>query len=175
MINYAVKENEKFVIKYTKNFRDFCLGCAACEVGSSLFDGVARQANVIAIKTFVWHYYILPMDVNAGYHLNNIQIAYKPYQEVNNVNINRISSDVLAVNRIWMESASGKIFAAYFKKGVYSGNGKNGGELKQEGSRFLAVNGYSRLEILHYYYDNSSASQTGPVQFFYTTGEPCYK
>lgn len=175
MINYAVKENGKFVVKYTKNFNDFCLGCTTCEVGSSLFDGVARRANVIAIKTFVWHYYIVPMDVNAGYNLNNIQIAYKPYQDVTNVNINRISNDVSAVKRIWMESASGKIFAAYFKKGEYNGNGKNGGELKQDGSRFLAANGYSETGILHYYYDNSSASQAGPVQFFYTTGEISYK
>lgn len=150
------------------NFHDYCLGVTAGEVRSTTFDGEARKASVLAIKTFTWHYIILPHGATEGYDLNSSQQAYVPDKVSEN---SKVTTDYNTVKSVWMESAGGAIFIAYYKAGTYANQSsyKNGGELKQNGSRWLLDNDSSITncyKVLHYYYDSSTASTGGAIKFF---------
>ena len=152
----------------TFSFHNYCLAVLAGELRGSEFDGVVRQAQAIATKTFTWHYILYPHGATQGFDINNDQQSYRPDLISKNP---KVTEDYNRVREIWMESYSGGIFIAYYKKGYYTDqtNYKNGGEFKQEGARWLynqdTVN-TTYKDLLKYYYDSSSASTGGPIRFF---------
>lgn len=149
------------------NFHSYCLGVLAGEVRATSFDGTVRQAQAIAIKTFTWHYIIVPHGATEGYDVNSTQQAYAPTKVSENT---KVTTDYNAVKSVWMESNGGAIFTAYYKAGTYADqtSDKNGGDFKQNGARWLYDNNKATTykALLKYYYDSSTASTDGAIRFF---------
>lgn len=158
----------------TQGFHTMCKAITYAEVGS---DGTfgnypeARKACILAIKTYVWHFYIVQSSKDETFHITYEQIAYN----ANYLHTYGFLSDYSAVLNVWMQGTSSTgspiVFEANFKKG-YEGEQDDyyhGGDLKQLGCIYLLKNDSSistYKDLLHYYYDYSNRSQGGPVQFF---------
>lgn len=179
--SYAVVNNRTVPTKNTKIrlkkqdgsidknllFHDYCLGVLAGELREAKFDGQVRRAQAIAIKTFTWHYLIIPHGATEGYDLNYEQQSYVPSKISEN---SKVTDDYNAVKNVWMESHSGAIFIAYYKKGAEKDQEdfRHKGEFKQLGALWLYKNNKATTykSLLKYYYDSSSASTGGAIRFF---------
>lgn len=164
-ISYGTYKNGVYQNRKSIKFHDYCKGVSAGEVRGKSFDGTARKAVDIAIKTYTWHYKIVPIDPTHSVDIKNTMQSYKPEKISEN---KKVTSDYNAVKNIWMESYKGNIFAAGYGAGDYNSNGKNGGRLMQNGCRYLVdKKKYSFYQCLHYYYDYSIDGSTGgPLRFF---------
>lgn len=175
VINKRVIPNQNTTVRYKDSsgkinnikFHKYCLGVLAGELRSVDFDGEIRKAQAIAIKTFTWHYLIIPHGAAEGYDVNSVQQNYYPSKISENP---KVTTDYNAVKSVWMESYKGAIFVAHYKQGKYEEpiQYKNNGEFKQEGARWLYDNGKVRTykALLKYFYDSSDASTGGPIRFF---------
>lgn len=182
--SYSIPTDETMIVYYDagkkknhdpEGFHSLCKAITYAEVGS---DGTfgnyaeARKACIMAIKTYVWHFYIIQESKDAAYHISSAQIAYNS----NYKSTYGFLTDYSTVQDIWMQgtSSAGKpiVFEANFKKGSNTTSQesyKNGGDLKQLGCIYLLNNDSSistYKDLLHYYYDNSPRSKGGAVQFF---------
>lgn len=164
-ISYGTYKNGVYQNRKSIKFHDYCKGVSAGEVRGKSFDGTARKAVDIAIKTYTWHYKIVPIDPTHSVDIKNTMQSYKPEKISEN---KKVASDYNAVKNIWMESYKGNIFAAGYGAGDYNSSGKNGGRLMQNGCRYLVdKKKYSFYQCLHYYYDYSIDGSTGgPLRFF---------
>ena len=164
-ISYGTYKNGVYQNRKSIKFHDYCKGVSAGEVRGKSFDGTARKAVDIAIKTYTWHYKIVPIDPTHSVDIKNTMQSYKPEKISEN---KKVTSDYNAVKNIWMESYKGNIFAAGYGAGDYNSSGKNGGRLMQNGCRYLVdKKKYSFSQCLHYYYDYSIDGSTGgPLRFF---------
>lgn len=164
-ISYGTYKNGVYQNRKSIKFHDYCKGVSAGEVRGKSFDGTARKAVDIAIKTYTWHYKIVPIDPTHSVDIKNTMQSYKPEKISEN---KKATSDYNAVKNIWMESYKGNIFAAGYGAGDYNSSGKNGGRLMQNGCRYLVdKKKYSFYQCLHYYYDYSIDGSTGgPLRFF---------
>ena len=164
-ISYGTYKNGVYQNRKSIKFNDYCKGVSAGEVRGKSFDGTARKAVDIAIKTYTWHYKIVPIDPTHSVDIKNTMQSYKPEKISEN---KKVTSDYNAVKNIWMESYKGNIFAAGYGAGDYNSSGKNGGRLMQNGCRYLVdKKKYSFYQCLHYYYDYSIDGSTGgPLRFF---------
>ena len=164
-ISYGTYKNGVYQNRKSIKFHDYCKGVSAGEVRGKSFDGTARKAVDIAIKTYTWHYKIVPIDPTHSVDIKNTMQSYKPEKISEN---KKVTSDYNAVKNIWMESYKGNIFAAGYGAGDYNSSGKNGGRLMQNGCRYLVdKKKYSFYQCLHYYYDYSIDGSTGgPLRFF---------
>ena len=164
-ISYGTYKNGVYQNRKSIKFHDYCKGVSAGEVRGKSFDGTARKAVDIAIKTYTWHYKIVPIDPTHSVDIKNTMQSYKPEKISEN---KKVTSDYNAVKNIWMESYKGNIFAAGYGAGDYNSSGKNGGRLMQNGCRYLVdKKKYSFYQCLHYYYDYSIDGSTGgPIRFF---------
>ena len=164
-ISYGNYKNGVYQNRKSIKFHDYCKGVSAGEVRGKSFDGTARKAVDIAIKTYTWHYKIVPIDPTHSVDIKNTMQSYKPEKISEN---KKVTSDYNAVKNIWMESYKGNIFAAGYGAGDYNSSGKNGGRLMQNGCRYLVdKKKYSFYQCLHYYYDYSIDGSTGgPLRFF---------
>ena len=164
-ISYGTYKNGVYQNRKSIKFHYYCKGVSAGEVRGKSFDGTARKAVDIAIKTYTWHYKIVPIDPTHSVDIKNTMQSYKPEKISEN---KKVTSDYNAVKNIWMESYKGNIFAAGYGAGDYNSSGKNGGRLMQNGCRYLVdKKKYSFYQCLHYYYDYSIDGSTGgPLRFF---------
>lgn len=164
-ISYGTYKNGVYQNRKSIKFHDYCKGVSAGEVRGKSFDGTARKAVDIAIKTYTWHYKIVPIDPTHSVDIKNTMQSYKPEKISEN---KKVTSDYNAVKNIWMESYKGNIFAAGYGAGDYNSSGKNGGRLMQNGCRYLVdKKKYSFYQCLYYYYDYSIDGSTGgPLRFF---------
>lgn len=164
-ISYGTYKNGVYQNRKSIKFHDYCKDVSAGEVRGKSFDGTARKAVDIAIKTYTWHYKIVPIDPTHSVDIKNTMQSYKPEKISEN---KKVTSDYNAVKNIWMESYKGNIFAAGYGAGDYNSSGKNGGRLMQNGCRYLVdKKKYSFYQCLHYYYDYSIDGSTGgPLRFF---------
>ena len=164
-ISYGTYKNGVYQNRKSIKFHDYCKGVSAGEVRGKSFDGTARKAVDIAIKTYTWHYKIVPIDPTHSVDIKNTMQSYKPEKISEN---KKVTSDYNAVKNIWMESYKVNIFAAGYGAGDYNSSGKNGGRLMQNGCRYLVdKKKYSFYQCLHYYYDYSIDGSTGgPLRFF---------
>lgn len=164
-LSYGTYKNGVYQNRKSIKFHDYCKGVSAGEVRGKSFDGTARKAVDIAIKTYTWHYKIVPIDPTHSVDIKNTMQSYKPEKISEN---KKVTSDYNAVKNIWMESYKGNIFAAGYGAGDYNSSGKNGGRLMQNGCRYLVdKKKYSFYQCLHYYYDYSIDGSTGgPLRFF---------
>ena len=127
-ISYGTYKNGVYQNRKSIKFHDYCKGVSAGEVRGKSFDGTARKAVDIAIKTYTWHYKIVPIDPTHSVDIKNTMQSYKPEKISEN---KKVTSDYNAVKNIWMESYKGNIFAAGYGAGDYNSSGKNGGRLMQ--------------------------------------------
>ena len=125
-ISYGTYKNGVYQNRKSIKFHDYCKGVSAGEVRGKSFDGTARKAVDIAIKTYTWHYKIVPIDPTHSVDIKNTMQSYKPEKISEN---KKVTSDYNAVKNIWMESYKGNIFAAGYGAGDYNSSGKNGGRL----------------------------------------------
>ncbi|MBQ7933645.1 MAG: hypothetical protein IJ327_02490 [Lachnospiraceae bacterium] len=181
--SYAIPTNTTQITYYdrdtstyhTKGFHDMCKAITYAEVGSDATFGnyaEARKACILAIKTYVWHFYITQESKDAAYHISDSQIAYNDAYK----STYGFLSDYAAVSDVWMQGTSSTgnpiVFEANLKKGndsIPQDTYWHGGDLKQLGCIYLLKqeNGITIYkDLLHYYYDFSIRSQGGPVQFF---------
>ena len=129
-ISYGTYKNGVYQNRKSIKFHDYCKG-------------------VSAIKTYTWHYKIVPIDPTHSVDIKNTMQSYKPEKISEN---KKVTSDYNAVKNIWMESYKGNIFAAGYGAGDYNSSGKNGGRLMQNGCRYLVdKKKYSFYQCLHYY------------------------
>ena len=175
LTKYTVpKDDTKLnLVKYNDNnrctgvvvveFEDYCHAVLAGEVRDARLDGQARRASCIAIKTYTWHFIILPKEPERSGNITTRQQEYAPEKKDENPNI---YIDYSAVRNRWMESSEGYIFEAAYKSGDWDRPGnQNSGDLKQRGCYYLANKGYKWYQMLHYYYDNSNVSG-GAIRLF---------
>lgn len=160
--------------KYTQGFHTMCKAITYAECGSDATFGnypEARKACIMAIKTYVWHFYIIQESKDAAYHISSSQIAYNS----NYKSTYGFLTDYSAVENVWMQgtSSAGKpiVFEANFKQGSETAQDSywHKGDLKQLGCIYLLKNDSTistYKDLLHYYYDSSNRSQGGAVQFF---------
>lgn len=176
------------------SFWDYCLAVTAGECRDDDFDGKARKAIVLAIKTYTWYHIIHPSDIGRGVYLklwkkssDGLQYGgsqcYAPYV----VNENpQVTIDYTSMKDVWMESALGYIFEARYEsyrsdkyKDINYGYSMYRTKtdpnvdyvaLSQDGCRYLAdKHNYNVYQILRYYYSDSKISK-GAVKFFTTSG-----
>ncbi len=163
-IVYGTYSGSTYQSKQTINFHDYCIGVTAGECRATSFDGAARNAIALAIKTYTWHYKIVPIDPAHGVDIKNTMQSYQPTKVSEN---SKVTTDYNTVKDIWMESYKGAIFEAGYGAGSYDGTGQNGGRLMQNGCRYLVENKSKTFYgCLHYYYDSSTASEDGAIRFF---------
>lgn len=148
------------------NFWNYILAVSAGECRGNEFDGEARKAINMAIKTYTWHFLIVPKNDAMGYDITTKMQAYAPSYISEN---KKVTEDMEAVHNVWMESYRGAIFEANYIAGSKNSAGKSkSGRLLQNGCEYMIRTGKCATcyECLHYYYDNSKASNGGPVRFF---------
>lgn len=152
-----------FVGQVSVPFHQYCVAVTAGEVRGSEFDGGARKACIVAIKTFTWHYLIIPKLPSMSIHITTKMQAYRP----DKVNENpKVTSDYNVIKDLWMESSEGYIFEASYKAGTYGLVGRNNGDLKQNGVRYLVEEcGYRWQNTLDYFYSYSDKS-AGQITLF---------
>ncbi len=143
-------------------FRQYCLGVTAGEVRNKSFNGEARRACIIAIKTYTWYYLQHPINPTEPINIYASMQSYKP--EYINENP-QVTVDYEEVKKYWMKSSTYMVFEANYYAGSYNGNGKSGGALYQNGARYLVANGYNFKDVLKYYYSYSDKS-TGEILIY---------
>lgn len=164
MVSLGKYDNSgKFTNQVSVPFHQYCIAVTAGEVRGSEFDGAARKACIVAIKTYTWHYLLVPILPSMAINITTKMQAYRPDKVSENSNV---TSNYNAIKDIWMESSEGYIFEALYKAGGYNENGLCGGELKQNGVRYLIDEcGYTWQKAISYFYSNSNKS-SGLITLF---------
>ena len=163
-IRYGTYSNGRFVSSTKLNFHNYCIGVTAGECRGTDYNGSPRKAIIMAIKAYSWHYKIVPIDPAHGVDIKNTMQSYAPKKVDENP---EVTKNYNKIKNVWMESHSGAIFESLYKLGSYDGSGKNKGELKQKGCKYLVnEKGKNFYKCVRYYYDNSPASASGKIRFF---------
>ena len=89
------------------NFWNYILAVSAGECRGKEFDGEARKAINMAIKTYTWHFLLVPKSDTMGYDITTKMQAYAPSYISEN---KKVTEDMEAVHNVWMESYKGAIF-----------------------------------------------------------------
>ena len=89
------------------NFWNYILAVSAGECRGKEFDGEARKAINMAIKTYTWHFLLVPKNDAMGYDITTKMQAYAPSYISEN---KKVTEDMEAVHNVWMESYKGAIF-----------------------------------------------------------------
>lgn len=163
--------NEKGKVDYGVDFEDFIVNVTCNEIGNEGYDTEALKANIIAVKMCGWWAYEADYRREIyGCHIKNGDVNYLSYLETTDENTKTVEDAVSDMDGWRMVSSSGtggKLFYAAYFAGSYNSTGKGTGQLRQNGSNYLAESlGYDWKEILHYYYDGSSHNNpdVGTVQ-----------
>lgn len=82
-------------------------------------------------------------------------VTYVP-NTTSNSSVNSAVSAISSYRCVSSSATGSKLFSTAYFAGSNNGNGAGTGQLRQNGSNYLANSGYDWKEILHYYYDNSS-------------------
>lgn len=133
----------------------------------------------MAIKTYTWHYTVVPINDTYGFDLLITMQDFQP--GLVSVNSN-VTINFNSIKNVWMESEDEYIFEAFYKAGGYNANGKSSGQLYQNGCRYLANQGKGYRDIVRYYYNDSIINADdkykicylGKIRFF-NSAKLCYK
>lgn len=152
------------------DFEEFVANVACNEIGNEGYDADALKANIIAIKMCGWWAVEANYRESYGCDIKNGDVNYRSSLWTTDENTQIVEDAVSDMSGWRMVSSSGtggKLFYSAFFAGSYNSTGKGTGQLRQNGSNYLAESlGYTWKEILHYYYDNSSYNNNnvGTVQ-----------
>jgi hypothetical protein len=132
----------------------------------------ALKAGALAVKGVGWHRKAVPFYPGLGVDVasNTCTQVYKPNSAVAGTD-----EAFCAVSGVAFEQSNGLLFYPSYRAGSYNGNGKSGGVMYQNGTRYLADRGYSYRDIAKYYYDYSSTTRGNSISFFQyaETGTAC--
>jgi hypothetical protein len=138
----------------------------------SSFASEALKAGAITAKMVGWYRVYNAKYPNQGYDVKD-QDCDQVYRA--NSAVTSTNNAVDAVAGVGFDRADGTLFYASYSAGSYDGSGYHGGRMYQNGTNYLANNGYSYanayMDMVHYYYDSSSATGNQLAHFFtYTEG-----
>ncbi len=157
--NSIIMKDENGTIS-TVSFYDYLFNVVCNEIGNmSSFADNAVYANVIAVKMIGWWAAVKHCYSSDGYDLKYGIVAFMSTNAADSNGQARMAQAINAMHHYYMISSistGGKLFSANYLAGNYNANYQGSGILRQYGSDYLADNGYTWQQILHYYYDSSS-------------------
>ena len=162
--------DEKGTVHKNESFEEFVVNATCNEIGNMGYDTDALKANIMAVKMCGWWAVEAEYRQSYGCDIKNGDVNYRSKLNTTNANTQTVRDAVSDLDGWRMVSSSGtggKLFYAAFFAGSSNSTGKGTGQLRQNGSNYLAISlGYDWKEILHYYYDNSSYNNpnVGTVQ-----------
>lgn len=122
------------------------------------------EAGAITVKMFAWYHIINPKfpEYNAALtdRASDSQVFLVQSSNPNT------DAAIDAVPYGLETSVSLSLFETGYRAGSYDGSGYHSGLAYQNGSKYLADNGYNYSQILHYYYDNSYITNNETVSLF---------
>ncbi|MFV0496871.1 MAG: hypothetical protein ACK5L0_01700 [Candidatus Fimivivens sp.] len=140
---------------YTPTFSTFVKNATTNEIGNMGYDAEAVKANVLAVKMCGWWCKVAQYRDSYGADIMYGDVAYKPNTTIAQSVTNAYNS-VGSMRCVSSSGTGSKLFYTAYFAGDYDDDGEESGELRQNGSDYLATElGYDYKEILHYYYDNS--------------------
>lgn len=165
--NYVTSEPTSITVKYrngaiaTISMSDYVFNATCNEIGNENYADAAVIANALAIKMCGWwakrgHYFPV-----GGYDIYYGRVAIDSVNNASASNQTRIRQLVNSMMSYRALSSNNMLFFMNYQAGSYNGNGYHSGEMMQNGSSYLANQGYTWDQILHYYYDNSSLNNPG--------------
>lgn len=151
-------KDQKGKVHYNVSLREFVFNVVCNEIGNENFVEDAVKSNIIAIKMCGWWFKRIGYYAGLGYDATFGMLTFLNYNRATVENQRYMNSCIDDVFDYAAYASNGKIFYMNYEAGRYNSYGKNDGVLKQYGSSYLADQGYSWQDILHYYYDNSSTN-----------------
>ena len=154
----------------TVPFDEYCYICLESVFNFDEVETASREAVAIAVKCFAFHRCLYRASLSLGYHLIDsgseagdsgdfLAPCYNPTKTPSAKTIN-------AVDNTWnyyVLDANNRIIPTFHYKSSRAAGGQYGGRLRQYGAEYLAESlGYTRNEILHYYYDKLGSSYYNP-------------
>jgi hypothetical protein len=140
---------------YNPTFSTFVKNATSNEIGNMGYDAEAVKANVLAVKMCGWWCKVGQYRDSYGADIMYGDVAYVP----NTTIASSVTSAYNSVGSVRCVSSSGsgsKLFYTAYFAGDYDDDGEGSGELRQNGSDYLATEwGYDYDDILHFYYDDS--------------------
>lgn len=122
------------------------------------------EAGAICVKMFGWYHVYTPKFPQYNAALTDRASDSQVFQ-VNTENSNTTAAiDAMPFGLETWDTYT--IFETGYRAGSYDGSGYHSGLAYQNGSHYLADNGYDDYQILHYYYDYSPASGNEMVVLF---------
>ena len=157
MINYesqpstiTVKDNAGKI--WNASMTTFLKNVTYNEIGNMGYTSEAIKANIMAIKMCGWWAHAANYRASEGCDLKYGDVAFATtYRETSEIN-----SAISAVINNAVLSSGRKLFYTAYIAGSSDGSGAGSGQLRQNGSNYLARQGKNWRDIMHYYYDNSS-------------------
>jgi hypothetical protein len=121
----------------------------------SSFPSQSLKAGAITAKMVGWYRRYNAKYPNRGYDVSDQDCdqVYRAGSAVTATN-----NAVCGVSGVGFDRADGTLFYASYSAGSYNGNGYHGGQMYQNGTRYLADLGYQYQDMVYYYYDSSSAT-----------------
>jgi hypothetical protein len=148
---------------YNTTFSEFVKNATQNEIGNMSYDSDAFAANCMAVKMCGWWAKLGRYRETYGADIMYGDVAYVPGTTTISNSVTTAYSTISSKRAV--SSGSKAFYMAYFA-GSYDNTGAGTGQMRQNGSSYLADQGYSWQEILHYYYDSSSYNNgsTGTIQ-----------
>lgn len=137
----------------TVSFSTYLKNVTYNEIGNMNYHSEAIKANVMAIKMCGWWAHAAGYRSSEGCDIKFGDVAYRSTYQTKQ----SITDAINAVDGIRVLSSAGDLFYTAYFAGSSNLDGKGSGQLRQNGSDYLAKSKvYSYEEILHYYYDSSA-------------------
>jgi hypothetical protein len=148
---------------YNATFAEFVKNATQNEIGNMGYDSNAVKANCMAVKMCGWWAKLGRYRESYGADIMYGDVAYVPGTTTIASGVTSAYSTISSKRAV---SSTGKAFYMAYYAGSYNATGENSGQMRQNGSSYLADQGYTWQEILSYYYDDSSYNNgnTGTIQ-----------
>lgn len=143
------------IVHKNVNFTSFIKNVCQNEIGNMNYQAAAVKANAMAIKMAGWWAKVAKYRDTYGADIMYGDVAYVP-GTTSNASVNSAVNAIANYRCVSSAATGSKLFFTSYFAGSSNDSGKASGRLRQNGSNYLANNGYGWQDILHYYYDNSS-------------------
>lgn len=148
--------DQNFTVHYNVPMKDFVFNVVCNEIGNLGYERDAVKANILAVKMAGWWFKRIGYYAGQGYDTKYGMVTFMNYNRASQENQEYISDCINSVINYSLFANNGQVFFTSYFDGSENNSGQNTGQLRQNGSNYLAKIGYGWKEILHYYYDNSS-------------------
>lgn len=166
--NNFIPQPQTITVRYKDNvtietisFFDFVFNATCNEIGNKGYADNAIIANSVAIKMCGWWCKRGQYFPVGGYDIRYGLVAINNINEASATNQQRIRNIINNTMSYRALSSNGKLFFMNYFAGDYNASGQGSGRMRQNGSSYLANQGYSWDRILRYYYDYSRYNNNG--------------